>query len=303
MLKGHGDERYPASATLGTLAPQSHIRVEHRSLRPGAQNAVSSNWTEIKLVIAGCARVRRSAAGQTQDGYARPGSAWLVPARTDENRLELDAALEVLLVYLPATLLEEDELAGFGIDKASTRLRYAGNLVDPVLTQLGGILRDILGRDARPIDRALIEGVRTSLAAHLIANYAQAGSERRTKASAFESERLVRVFKLIETRLAEEISLDQLAAEACLSPFHFARLFHRATGTTPLRYVAERRVQVGREMLANDQASIASIASDLGFSSQASFSRVFRKITGLTPGRYRSQHRCGSFAAAGGDPT
>ncbi len=40
----------------------------------------------------------------------------------------------------------------------------------------------------------------------------------------------------IEARLGETISLDDLAGEACLSPFHFARLFHQAMGQPPHRY-------------------------------------------------------------------
>jgi AraC family transcriptional regulator len=103
-----------------------------------------------------------------------------------------------------------------------------------------------------------------------------------------DGRRLGRVLDLIEARLGSEISLDELAAEACLSPFHFARRFREATGKTPHRYVTERRIEVAKERLARGYASLVDISLDTGFGSQANFNRVFRKVTGLTPGQFRA---------------
>ena len=91
----------------------------------------------------------------------------------------------------------------------------------------------------------------------------------------------------IEAHLASDISLDDLAAEACLSPFHFSRLFRKATGLSPCRYVTDRRIQAAQKMLAVDQSSLVQVALDTGFGSQGNFTRAFRKATGLTPGQYR----------------
>ncbi len=101
--------------------------------------------------------------------------------------------------------------------------------------------------------------------------------------------RLQRSLDLIDSRLPSNISLDELAAAACLSPFHFCRLFRRAVGVSPHRYVTERRVRSAQTMLALRTASLAEIAYEGGFGSQANFTRVFRKLTGITPGRYREQ--------------
>lgn len=115
-------------------------------------------------------------------------------------------------------------------------------------------------------------------------------TDRNPRPGSLDPHRLERVMALIDARLADSISLGDLAAEACLSMYHFARLFHRATGTPPHRYLIERRVQAAQEMLSVRHASLADIAFGTGFSSQANFSRVFRKITGLTPGQYRDLH-------------
>lgn len=110
------------------------------------------------------------------------------------------------------------------------------------------------------------------------------------RAGTLDPRRLERVLTLIDARLADSISLGDLAAEACLSMYHFARLFHRATGAPPHRYVTERRIQAAQALLASRQASLADIAFGTGFSSQSSFHRVFRRTTGLTPGQYRDLH-------------
>ena len=103
----------------------------------------------------------------------------------------------------------------------------------------------------------------------------------------------------IEASLGTDIRLDELAAQACLSPFHFSRLFREATGLSPHRYVTDRRVQAARHELTHNDAPLVQIALDFGFGSQANFTRVFRKATGLTPGQYR-ELCCGSLQAKPG---
>ncbi len=69
--------------------------------------------------------------------------------------------------------------------------------------------------------------------------------------------RLRRVLALIEARLDNDISLAELAREAALSPFHFARGFKTATGTSPYRYLIERRLQRARLLLEEGSLSLA----------------------------------------------
>ena len=107
-------------------------------------------------------------------------------------------------------------------------------------------------------------------------------------------QKLTRVLDLVECRFAGEIGLDELAAEACLSPFHFSRLFQKATGLSPHRYVTERRVREAKSKLAEGRLSLVEIALESGFGSQGNFNRIFRKRTGLTPGQFRSQRRGGA---------
>lgn len=100
-----------------------------------------------------------------------------------------------------------------------------------------------------------------------------------------------RLLRLIDERLAERLRVQDLAREACLSPFHFARMFKQATGLAPHAYLTARRLERARELLVLDGLSLAEVARRCGFSTQAHFCSVFRAHTGVTPGAYRRQQR------------
>jgi AraC family transcriptional regulator len=291
MLRAHGDQKYQRSTLLGGAAEWNALRVEHRQIGPGAQNCVRPECTELVYILSGQAKVRRTGDGQTQEGIARPGTSWLVPAGTHETLLELDGSTECLMIFLPDKLLEASALADYGIDPGKTSLAYAGGFADATLAQIGTALHRLLGREAQPTDRIFADGLRTALAAHLIGNYTVDRWRPSARAPSLDSRRLQRVLDFMEARLADDISLEALAREACLSPYHFSRLFHEATGLPPHRYLVERRIRAAQKMLLSDQASMTEVALDTGFGSQASFTRAFRKVTGTTPSQYREQGR------------
>jgi AraC family transcriptional regulator len=290
-LNAHGDRKYLRSEVLTAAAEWPSLRLEHRLLQPGAQTALTSDCTEIVLMLGGKARVTRTGDGQTQETMARPGMGWIVPAGTVESRIELGDKMECLHLYLPPNLVGQSALADYEIDPARAELAYAGGFSDPMLHQIGGALRTMLGRETQPTDRLFVDGLRTALAGHLIGAYTTDRWRPPAGAPSLDSRRLRRVLDFIDARLADEIGLDDLAAEAFLSPFHFSRLFRQATGLSPHRYVTERRVEAARTKLALNVSSLVEVALDTGFGSQANFIRVFRKSTGLTPGQYRELHR------------
>ncbi|MBV8472212.1 MAG: helix-turn-helix transcriptional regulator, partial [Hyphomicrobiales bacterium] len=175
-------------------------------------------------------------------------------------------------------------------DPAKAELSFVGCLKDPMLNQIALGFLGLLGREAEPTDHLFLDGLRAALAGHLLGNYAVDRWRPPARAPTFDIKRLERVTDYIEAHFTEEIALSRLAAEACLSEFHFSRLFREATGLTPHRYVTLRRVQEAQKQLELQQSSLIEIAWNTGFGSQANFIRVFRKSTGFTPGEYRALH-------------
>lgn len=268
------------------------MRVERRHLPTGPHNAVRAACTEFLHVISGKAMVRyRAAGGPLIERLALPGTNWLVPAGTEETFLELDGSTECVIIYLPAQILEQTAMAEYDVASDRGNLIYEGGFADPTLGQLSAAMGGLLDRPQESIDRLFADGMRAALGAYLVANYNIGGWRPASRQPSLEPKRLQRVLDYIEARLGETISLDDLAGEACLSPFHFARLFAQATGQPPHRYVVERRVAAARQLLAGRHGSMAEVAFETGFGTQANFSRVFRKLTGLTPRQYRDLQR------------
>jgi len=96
-----------------------------------------------------------------------------------------------------------------------------------------------------------------------------------------------RCIELMRARLSSGIRLDELAAEARLSSFHFARMFKYSFGVPPRVYQTHLRLEKAREMLKHTDLSITEIALEVGYSSNQVLARVFRKHQRISPSDYR----------------
>jgi AraC-like DNA-binding protein len=111
--------------------------------------------------------------------------------------------------------------------------------------------------------------------------------------------RLRAAVEYIEEHLDASPSLEQIAAVARLSPYHFARQFKAATGLPPHQYVLARRVEgTQRLLLREGDLSLAEIAARAGFSDQSQFSHRFKRVVGITPRQFRMSARIGQEAAS-----
>src|SRR5688500_5128874 len=79
------------------------------------------------------------------------------------------------------------------------------------------------------------------------------------------------------------LTIDAVANEAAISPFHFIRQFRSVFGTTPHQYRIAARLERARELLAHSHYSITDICVELGFTSLASFSHLFARQVGMRP--------------------
>ncbi len=96
------------------------------------------------------------------------------------------------------------------------------------------------------------------------------------------------VIDYMQAHLGDELRRDELAKIAGVTPHYFTRLFQRATGETPRRYLLGIRIERAQELLSkNPELSIASISERLGFHSSSHFTSEFRKQTGITPEVFR----------------
>ncbi len=100
----------------------------------------------------------------------------------------------------------------------------------------------------------------------------------------------------IHQHLAEPMSLEAVAKAVNVSPFHFCKLFKRATGLTFTDFVNRARVEKAKRMLMKPAARITEVAYDVGFQSLSHFNRSFRRIADESPTEFRSRMKNGSPA-------
>ncbi len=100
-----------------------------------------------------------------------------------------------------------------------------------------------------------------------------------------------RCLELLRARLSEDVSLDELAAEARLSPFHFARMFKQSVGVPPRVYLTRLRIEKACELLAQTDLPVTEIAQEVGYSSNQVLARVFVKHQRMSPTDYRRAAR------------
>jgi AraC family transcriptional regulator len=140
--------------------------------------------------------------------------------------------------------------------------------------------------------RLAAESLANVLAVHLIRHVQAPRLAGRGRDGALPRVRLRAVLEYIEDHLDAGQTLEQLAAVARLSPYHFARQFKAATGLPPHQYVVARRIERARELLQTGKdLSLADVALDVGFSDQSQLSRHFKRVVGVTPGQFRVSAR------------
>lgn len=92
---------------------------------------------------------------------------------------------------------------------------------------------------------------------------------------------------LLAHRFDEPLRLEDAAREACLSPFHFHRLFVKTYGHSPHEFLTERRMEQAKRLLAEGDMSVTEICFSLGYESPGTFSHRFNRLVGCSPSEYR----------------
>jgi AraC-like DNA-binding protein len=116
---------------------------------------------------------------------------------------------------------------------------------------------------------------------------ASGASDKRVHATARDRRRAVEAALWIDANAGEPISLEDAAAVAGLSAFHFLRLFAKVLGLTPHQYLVRTRLKRAAALLAEENRSITEIALDVGFNDLSNFVRTFGSAAGVSPSRFR----------------
>lgn len=102
------------------------------------------------------------------------------------------------------------------------------------------------------------------------------------------TEQLKSVLNLIAENYNKDLSLDDMADKAGMSPKYFCRVFHEMTHRTPIEYLNAYRIDQSCTLLRNSDDSLINIAYNCGFNDFSYFIKIFKKYKGMTPHKYRN---------------
>ena len=194
---------------------------------------------------------------------------------------------ESMAVFLELPLLESALEEVFGKDAPFARLRDGSAFTDATLNVLMSQLHgELTRRKASPI---FVKGIGQAIAIHLARNYADLVKEPRSGSPSLPGYKLRQITDWMREHIDEDFDLQQLAALAGLSKFHFHRLFKRAVGEAPSRYQLNLRMHEAKRLLRETKKTALDIGLEVGYTNASHFARVFRRETGLPPSDYRKQ--------------
>ena len=103
--------------------------------------------------------------------------------------------------------------------------------------------------------------------------------------------RVKKAILYIRDHMSESINIEDIAEMLYVSKNYFIRIFKKETGTTPVNFIIQRKIERAQLLLITESQPIKEIALSVGFEDFSYFNRVFKKVTGITPNEYRKEAR------------
>lgn len=199
---------------------------------------------------------------QAPSARAEPGTLCVLPAG-HESRWDVNGSLQLLHLYLPRLQLAQSAERWFDLDP-----RFAG-LAERIFfhdEKLAALCSRVAAVDWRDGDGALaLQQLTLDIQAHLLAEHTVHRSPRREVKGGLSPVARRRVLEYVEERLDQGVGLGDLAEAACLSDYHFARMFKTSFGVSPHAWVMQRRVARARRSLAEGRLGLEEVAIQCGY--------------------------------------
>jgi len=277
--------------------PWTKCEVERQRWAAGAGRTVSASATMIHLLRRG----RVSFGNMKESNSARAGQLVWIPSGMHVIRnVETDASAWTirLRVGLWAPHADGDREA-VGLIRMLDWCAAESGLVMPITAATSRRLAELLQRLAgiwrypqTTFHRCALKGGAMELLTILARDkrIRELGQHAQTDLRRTAVERVSPALNLLNQRnhiCQTKVTVETLAARCGYRPSRFHAYFVQATGTTPIRYLIERRIAIACDLLSRPNLRVLDVALQCGFASQSRFYAAFKSITGMTPSQWR----------------
>jgi len=232
-------------------------------------------------------RMERRSGRSVAIGTFRRGAVIIIPEGSS-SRWDIPKPVDVVQLYLPHTTLKrvaDEAETGTPIDLLE-RTAYP----DPITSRLLLSAADVLEGNGA-LDTLFRQQLTDLLATRLLAAHSGSPAPFQPTLGGLPPTALRRAIERLRSDSDADVSLAALASDAGLSRFHFCRAFKHSTGLSPHAWLRQHRLEQAMNMLRDTDASVVSVAAELGYASQTAFAAAFRKLTGETPSDWRRRMR------------
>ncbi|SHF91317.1 AraC family transcriptional regulator [Streptoalloteichus hindustanus] len=255
-------------------------RFEHA---PVAEDMELPAAADVHLVVplAGRAVMETRRAGRWSRCSWAPGRLELgIPDQAVLRRYRADGAMRSVQVHIPRDTVDSvaARLGGGPVDfeAMAASLAEGDPLVEEAVRAVGSV------GEASDL---YVESAAAFLTTHLLTRHARRPADRTPTR---EDARVRAAVAMMRDRLAEPITLADIADVAHLSVYHLVRVFREATGAPPHRFLTRLRIEEAKRLLRDTDLAIAQIAPRCGFASPGALSAAFVRHTGVRPSAYRN---------------
>lgn len=280
----HQEHSSQFSVLYGRTLELEGVKVGHYRVTPGRLGGHYHKTNKVFVPLRGSVMIDGGAENMPGSGRRNVGDISVSPPGIHYGA-HWDEELDHISVSIEDSFLERATV-DFEANR-NAKLILACGPQDPLLHSIAVSLANELDSEL-PAGKLYAESLVNTLAIHLLRHYSTDSLIPDLQFGGLPSHKLRRVLDFIEANLDRDLSLAELAGEADLSLYHFARAFKQTMGATPIQFLMQQRIDRAKSLLAGSEQPLSQIALSVGFKTQSHFTSQFRKFTEMTPRAWRN---------------
>ncbi|WP_277236646.1 AraC family transcriptional regulator [Hymenobacter sp. YC55] len=249
--------------------------------------------TQLIVQLSGAQRVGVTHRDRQERHETKPGTMILTGVQREGFDVEWmplsKDPLHTMHLYLSNELLARTATE-MEVDVTQIEMLGGAYISDPLLLQLSFALAQELKKTEASND-LYVDTIAQMMAVQMVRQHCTRSYRLPTFRGKLSPARLGMLRDYVQAHLEEPILLEDLAAVACMSPYHFCRVFKQTTKLSPNQYVIQQRMARAMELLRLPECSVTQVAYAVGYRSPGHFAQLFQRHTKCSPVEFQQLHR------------